>query len=127
MQEPVSESLDRTLDARAFDDINADADYAHLVTLAERPGVVGQALRLPRRATATEAVALQFVRPLAHSFRIIRHSGEHFLDRGFQADPHRARYDCVTDVEFAQTRNLMDERDVFVINAVTCVDLQMRF
>src|SRR4029453_6924925 len=37
---------------------------------------------------------------LAKSFGIIRHCGEHFLDRGFQADPHRPRYDCVTDVEF---------------------------
>jgi hypothetical protein len=29
MQEPVSESLDGTLDARAFDHINADTDHAH--------------------------------------------------------------------------------------------------
>src|SRR4029453_2722301 len=52
---------------------------------------------------------------LWYSFGIIRHSREHFLDRGFQADPRRARYDCVTDVEFAQIWNLVDERDVFVI------------
>jgi hypothetical protein len=30
MQEPVSESLDGTLDARAFDHINADTNHAHL-------------------------------------------------------------------------------------------------
>jgi hypothetical protein len=29
MQEAVSESLDGTLDARAFDNINANADHAH--------------------------------------------------------------------------------------------------
>ena len=42
-------------------------------------------------------------------------------------DPHRARDDGVTDVEFGQTRNLVDERDVFVIDAVTGVDLHMGF
>src|SRR4029453_8779784 len=54
-----------------------------------------------------------------YSSIVIGHSREHFLDRGFQADPRRARYDCVTDVEFAQIWNLVDERDVFVINDVT--------
>ena len=58
MQKAVSESLDGTLDARTFDHINADTDHAHLVSSAERPGVVGQALRLPLRAMATGAVAL---------------------------------------------------------------------
>src|ERR687891_2778283 len=61
---------------------------------------------------------------LWYSFRIIRHSREHILDRSFQAHPRRARYDCVTDVELAQIWNLVDERDVFVIDTVTCVDLQ---
>src|SRR4051812_40271361 len=55
------------------------------------------------------------------SFGIICHSGEHFLDGIFQAHPHRTRYDCVADVEFTQTCNLMDECDVFVIDAVTSV------
>ena len=49
---------------------------------------------------------------LGHSFGIICHSGEHFLDRRFQANPHRARYDGVTNVQFGQIRNLVDERDV---------------
>ena len=135
MQEPISESLDGTLDPRAFDHINADTDHAHLVTSADGPGVVGQAFRLPLRALATVAVALQSC--LASdtdalqigliSFGIIRHGGEHFLDGIFQPNPHRARYNCVTDVEFGQTWNLVDERDVFVIDAVTRVDLQIRF
>ena len=30
MQEPVAESFDGMLDARAFDHINADTDHAHL-------------------------------------------------------------------------------------------------
>ena len=63
--------------------------------------VVGQALRLPGPATATGTVALQFYRTLAPSFGIIRHRSEHFFHRGFEADPHRARDDCVTDIEFA--------------------------
>src|SRR5262245_8789950 len=49
MQETLSESLDRTLDARAFDHINADTDYTHIFTPVEQPAVVGQALRLPHR------------------------------------------------------------------------------
>ena len=58
MQEAVSESLDGTLDARAFDHINADTDHAHFITSVDRPGVVGQALRLPGPATPTGAIAL---------------------------------------------------------------------
>ena len=135
MQKPVSESFDGTLDACAFDHINADTDHAHLVSSADRPGVVGQALRLPRRVMATVAVALQSclasdtdaLQIGSMSFGIIRHSGEHFLDCGFQADPHRARYDCVTDVQFGQIRNLVNERDVLVIDAVASVDLHIGF
>src|SRR5262249_2792758 len=62
-----------------------------------------------------------------HSSIVIRHSGEHFFDRRFQANPHRVRHDCVTDVEFGQTRNLVDKRDIFVIDAVTGVNLHMGF
>jgi hypothetical protein len=36
MQEPVSESLDGMLDARAFDHINADTDYAHFASTVGR-------------------------------------------------------------------------------------------
>jgi hypothetical protein len=36
MQEPISESFDGTLDARAFDHINANTDHAHLT------GIVGR-------------------------------------------------------------------------------------
>src|SRR4029077_8485293 len=64
---------------------------------------------------------------LCLSFGIICHSGEHFLDGIFQPNPHRTRYDCVADVEFAQTWNLVDERDVFVIDAVARVHLHIRF
>src|SRR5262245_13914078 len=61
VQKPLSESLDRTLDARAFDQINADTNYTHIFTSVEQPAVVEEALRLPHRATATGAVALQFL------------------------------------------------------------------
>src|SRR4029077_4837654 len=47
MQKSVSESLDRTLDARAFDHINADTDHAHAFIWTEQPAVARQALRLP--------------------------------------------------------------------------------
>ena len=135
MQKPVPESLDRTLDPRAFDHINADTNHAHLVTSADRPVLLGQALRVPDPATG--AVALQFCpasdtdalpsSALALSSGIIGHSGEHFFHGIFQANPHRARDDCVADIEFVQTRNLVDKRDVSVIDAVTCIHLQMRF
>jgi len=127
MKEPVSESLDGTLDARAFDYVNADTDHAHRVTSADWPGVVWQALRLPGPAAATGAVALQCWRNLACSFGIIRHRGEHFFDGIFQANPHRPRYDRVTDVQFGQIRNLLNERDVLVIDAVTGVNLHAGF
>jgi hypothetical protein len=64
---------------------------------------------------------------LWRSFGIICHRGEHFLDRSFEADPHRARYDRVTDIKFGQTWNVVDERDVFVIDAVTGVYLHIGF
>src|SRR5215211_3682874 len=64
---------------------------------------------------------------LWHSFGIICHCGQHFLHCVFQADTHRSRYDCVTDVEFGQKWNLVDECDVFVIDAVTGVDLHVGF
>jgi hypothetical protein len=41
MQEPVSESLDGTLDARALDHINADTDHAHFT------GIVGRFCETP--------------------------------------------------------------------------------
>src|SRR5438874_11762616 len=64
---------------------------------------------------------------LWHSFGIIRHGGEHFFYRIFQADPHRPRYNCVADIEFGQTWNLVNERDVFVIDTVTGVDVHIGF
>ena len=127
MQEPVPESLDGMLNARAFDHINADANDAHLVTSADRPGVVGQALRLPGPATATGAVALQSWWTFALSSGIICHSGEHFLNGIFQTNPHRTRYDCVADIEFAQTGNLVNERDVLVVDPVASVNLHIGF
>jgi hypothetical protein len=77
-----------------------------------------------RRALASDTDALQIG---LLSFGIICHSGEHFLHRIFQADPDRSRYDCVTDVEFGQTWNLVDERYVFVIDAVASIGLHIGF
>src|SRR4029453_18664128 len=51
---------------------------------------------------------------LERSFGIIDHSGEHFLNRVFQTNPHRARDNSVTNVQFGQIRNLVDKGDVFV-------------
>lgn len=127
MQETISETLHGTLDPRALDNIDADADHAHFVTQAERPCVVGQALRLPCPAMATGAVALQFCPRVQCSSVVIRHCGKHFFHRGFQSDPRRARDDGVTDVEFGQTWNLVYQCNVFVIDAVTGVDLHVGF
>ena len=127
MQETISEPLHGALDSCTLDNIDADTDHAHFVRPAGRAGIVGQAHRLPGHATATEAVALQFYRCMSRSFGIIRHCGEHFFHCRFQSDPHRPRDDGVTDVEFGQTWNLVHERDVFVIDAVTRVDLHMGF
>src|SRR5437660_7884359 len=61
----------------------------------------------------------------AHSSGILRHRSNHFFHRGLKPNPHRARHDGVTDVEFRQKRNLVDERDIFVVDAVAGVDLEM--
>ena len=73
-----------------------------------------------RRTLASDTDALQM--PLTSS-RIIRHCGEHFFDRALQAHPHRARDDGVADVQFGQIRNVVDQRNVLVIDAVPDVDL----
>lgn len=127
MQEPLSESLDGTLNPRAFDYINADTDHAHRVISADWPGVVGQALRPPVPRPQPQRSPYKCWRNLSCSFGIIRHRGEHFFNGIFQANPHRPRYDCMTDVQFGQTRNLLNERDVLVIDAVTGINLHMGF
>ena len=127
MQKTISESFNRMLNARTLDKIDTDANYAHLVTSLDRPSVVGQALRLPGPAMATGAAALQCSRILACSSWVVLHRGKHFFHGCFESDPHRARDNGVTNVEFAQRGNLMDELDVFVVDAVTSVDLQMGF
>ena len=128
------------LDARAFDDINADTDHAHvtgsvgrltrsrpLTRSTELPVDVARVSAAPfceprKIGAGTDALQIGWL-----SFGIIRHCGEHFLDGIFQTHPHRTRYDCVADVEFAQTRNVVDERDVFVIDPVAGVDLHIGF
>ena len=124
MQKMISEPINRPLNARALHKINADANNAHLVRQAERSTIVGQALRLPTLRSATGAVALQFCGNVRYSSGILSHRGEHFFHGGFEPDPHRARDDGVANVELGQRRNLMDERDIFVIDAVTDVNLQ---
>jgi hypothetical protein len=56
---------------------------------------------------------------------IIRHRGEHFFYSGFQSDPHRARDDGVANVQFRQARNLVNEHNIFVIDTMASIDLQM--
>jgi hypothetical protein len=125
MQKTISKSVNRTLNARALDKIDANTDHAHFARWSERRRIVGQALRLPGRTRATEAVALQFCGNVRHSCGILRHGTEHFFHSGFQSDPHRARDDGVTNVELGQRRNLVDERDIFVIDAVAGIDLEI--
>src|SRR4030095_7311835 len=86
MQKTVSKSLDRMLDTPALDNIHADTNHAHLSLTALTDALPGSAL--------------------ACSFGIIGHSGEHFLNRVFQTNPHRARDNGVADVQFGQIRDL---------------------
>ena len=125
MQKTISKSVNRTLNARTLDKIDANTDHAHFARWSERRRIVGQALRLPGGTRATEAVALQFCGNVRHSSGILRHGSEHFFHSGFQSDPHRARNDGVTNIELGQTGNLMDERDILVIDTVTSIDLQI--
>src|SRR5882724_11589385 len=80
--------------------------------------------RPPYRQSAQPDDALQI--PLISSW-IDLDRAEHFFHGCFETDPHRPRDDRVTNVEFAQRRDLVDELDVFVIDAMTSVDLQMGF
>jgi hypothetical protein len=61
MQEPVSESLDGMLDARAFDHINTDTDQAHFVSTIER-------LTRSRPLTRSDELPVDFARVPAASF-----------------------------------------------------------
>src|SRR5262249_7966685 len=62
-----------------------------------------------------------------HSSGILFHRGEHLLYRNFEPNRDRARNNSVTDVEFCQARDLMNERDIFVIDPMAGIDLKMRF
>src|SRR6266480_61463 len=105
MKKSITKTVDRMLNARAFDKIGADTDNAHLVRL--------------------DCLKQSSSHPVRQSSGIILHRGQHFLHCASQSPPNRARRNRVTDVEFGQIRNLMDDRDIFVIDAVTGVDLEM--
>ena len=47
VQKTVSESINGMLNARALDKIDTNTDHTHFAARTERPGIVGQALRLP--------------------------------------------------------------------------------
>ena len=63
----------------------------------------------------------------AHSSGIIRHRGEHFLHGVIESNGHRTRYNRVADIQLGETRDLANQLDIFVINAVACVDLEVGF
>src|SRR2546430_17568629 len=46
MQKAISKSVNGTLNARALYKIDTDSNYAHFATRTERPGIVGEAVRL---------------------------------------------------------------------------------
>ena len=85
-------------------------------------------LWIARRAAAVPHCARFSSRVYLHCARssgIIRHRGEHFFYSGFQSDPHRARNDGVANVQFRQARNLVNEHNIFVIDTMASIDLQM--
>src|ERR1700756_320807 len=61
---------------------------------------------------------------LAHSPVIILHKREHFAHGVFPAHKNCARNNGVSDVELGQMRNLVNERDVSIIDAMAGVDLK---
>ena len=143
MQKTFAESVHRPLDAVALDQIDTDAQDTHkpieFATDAQHT-----------RKRREDALALQKLRKIdfwssrfarsafgvrggfallslleGTSSGIFRHSSEHFFDGCLQPDPHRSRDNRVTNVQFGETRDVMDKCDVFVIDTVTGVDLHV--
>src|SRR5579884_3938355 len=103
LEKTIAKTLQRALNARTLNKVNACANHAHAFTNSE--GCLGEA------ASST----------------IFRHGAEHLFHCRFETHPESARDDRVTDVELCQARDLKDERNVPVIDAVTGIDLQVRF
>jgi hypothetical protein len=124
LEKTITKSINRSLNARALDKIDASTNHAHSVTPAEYPGIVGRALCLPGPQMATVAVVLQFWSEcVTRSSWIFRHRSEHFFYGSIKPNPNSARHDGVTNVELGQTWNLIDKRDIFVVDAVAGIHL----
>ena len=145
VQKTISKAIDGMLNASAFDKIDTDAQDTHkpiefATSTQHTPRRREDALAL-QKLRKTDISSSHFARsafgvrgvfaPLSllerTSSGIICHRGEHFFYSGFQSDPHRARDDGVTNIQFRQTRNLVDERNIFIIDPVAGIDLKMRF
>src|SRR5579884_487023 len=138
LEKAIAETLQHALNARTLDKVNACANHAHAFTDSER--CIGEARpasgRPLRRGSGRFAFGVWSARDTFSALRssgrgasstIFRHGADHLLHRRFETHPERARDDRVTDVELCQARDLKNERNVPVIDAVTGVDLQVRF
>src|SRR5205085_3824100 len=62
-----------------------------------------------------------------HSSVVVSHRTQEFLNRVFNSDEHRPRHDRVPNVQLCEMRDLVNKRDVGVIDPVPGVDLQFQF
>ena len=141
MQKTFAESVHRPLDAVALDQIDTDAQDTHkpIEFATDTQHTRKRREEAPQKLRKTDISSSRFARsvfgvrdvfaPLSllecTSSGILRHGGEHFFNGCLQPDPHRSRDNRVANVQFGETRDMMDECDVFVIDTVTGVDLHV--
>src|SRR5258708_2482699 len=58
------------------------------------------------------------------SASVVRHLEEHLFDRGAQANSNGSADYTVADIEFNQVRHGKQEPKVFIIQSLTCIDLE---
>ena len=54
-------------------------------------------------------------------FPVSLHGGQHLPDRSGQSDKHRAAHEAVSDVEFDQVGNDVEEGEVREIQSMACI------
>ncbi len=140
MEKSIAEPIDGTLNASAFHKIDTDTNDAHEsnevfnLELTSRSDdglnrdarIVWSARTCPRFEKRRHVAALlKSLDYFSRSSGIIRHRSEHFLHGVIEAHRDRTRDNRVANIQLGEPRDLMNQRNIFVIDAVTRVDLQV--
>jgi hypothetical protein len=87
VKKAISKSVNGTLNARALHKIDTDSNYAHFATRTERPGIVGQALRLAGLEVGNRSGCPTVLRQREILIRDTSPSRRAFLSRRFPVRP----------------------------------------